>query len=59
MIDDVRLKGTFRRNEKTEIAVRELLDNRAVLQYVNDDEWYAVNPLIDGLKNPVVAASSK
>ena len=25
---------------------RDLLDSRALLQYVNDEEWYAVNPLV-------------
>jgi len=29
-----------------ELLLRELLDMRAILQYVNDDEWYGVNPQI-------------
>ena len=34
------------RTEKNDKDWMELLDSRAVLQYVNDKEWYDVNPLV-------------
>lgn len=38
--------GAIKRTKANEETVRELLDGRAVLQYVNEHEWYGVNPLI-------------
>jgi hypothetical protein len=38
--------GSLRRTKANEELIRELLDSRAVLQYINQKEWYAVNPLI-------------
>ena len=29
------------------------LESRAILQYVNDDEWYGLNPMVAAVKNPV------
>lgn len=46
VIDQVRRRGLLKRTKTNEETVRELLDSRAVLQYANQDEWYAVNPLI-------------
>lgn len=40
-IDDLRTDA----NEQT---LNELLQNRSLLHYSNDEEWYAPNPLVDG-----------
>ena len=52
IINEVRLDGRFRRTEEKDKAFRELLQSRAVLQYVNDEEWYGVNPMMAALKPP-------
>ena len=41
--DRALLEGVLRSDE----TFRELLASRAILQYVNDEEWYGVNPLIN------------
>ena len=46
LIRQVAESGKLRRVKADEEAFRELLDTRAVLQYVNDDGWFGVNPLI-------------
>ena len=46
LIDKVRNKGSLKRTQANDDLVRELLDSRAVLQYLNEEEWYGVNPLI-------------
>jgi len=46
VIESVRASGTIERTKDNEQAVRELLDSRAILQYVNDEEWYGLNPLL-------------
>lgn len=46
IIEEVRKTGRFTRTKQNDEAIRDLLDSRAVLQYVNDGEWYAVNPVI-------------
>ena len=38
--------GELPRSAETESTVRELLENRILLHYCNDDEWYAPNPLL-------------
>lgn len=52
IIDEIRRTGTFTRTNKNENAFRELLQCRAILQYVNDDEWYGLNPMIASIKPP-------
>ncbi len=47
LLRQVAKSGRIVRNKATDETFRELLDSRAVLQYVNDTEWYGVNPLID------------
>jgi len=34
------------RTEKNDMLHMDLLDNRAILQYVNEKEWYGINPLL-------------
>jgi len=46
VIEQVRLDAGFSRSEDNEDVFRDLLDSRAILQYVNDKEWYGVNPLV-------------
>jgi len=47
LLEDVRKTGKIVRTRENEDDLRELLDSRAILQYVNDEEWYGVNPLAD------------
>lgn len=49
ILERVRDTGTFERNETTDALVRELLDGRALLPYLNDGEWYDLNPVIDDM----------
>lgn len=53
LILEARTTGKVVRTPDNEKALRELLDSRALLLYVNDREWYGVNPAIDGLQPPV------
>jgi hypothetical protein len=41
--------GQFKRTEKNERLFRELLESRAILQYVNGEEWYGLNPMVAAL----------
>jgi len=52
IIEEVRRTGNVKRTKDNDAAIRELLESRAILLYINDDEWYGVNPLIDGLAPP-------
>jgi hypothetical protein len=49
LLQEVRRTGQVVRTKENETAFRELLDSRAILLYVNDEEWYGVNPAIAGL----------
>lgn len=42
----VRKEKFFTRTDDNEKNWLDLLDSRAVLQYINDKEWYDVNPLV-------------
>jgi hypothetical protein len=46
IIQQVAKTGQLQRSDSNENLVRDLLDSRALLQYVNDKEWYAVNPFL-------------
>lgn len=59
LLEEVRRSGKIARTEKNEILFRELLESRAILQYVNDDEWYGVNPLVPEPPHPVKRSKSK
>ena len=41
--------GNVTRSNETEPLLRDLLQNRTVLLYMNDDEWYDVNPAARGV----------
>lgn len=47
IVRQVAKTGKLRRTAGNDQLIRELLDSRAVLQYVNKIEWYGVNPLIE------------
>lgn len=46
IIDEVRQCGQFTRTAGNDVVIREVLDRRAILQYEDDELWYAVNPLV-------------
>ncbi len=54
ILEEVRNSGRIERTADNDALVRELLDSRAVLAYVNDEdeEWYNLNPIIADLSNP-------
>lgn len=52
LIEEVRRTGRIVPTKTNEKAFRELLDSRAILLYRNDEEWYGVNPALDGLSAP-------
>jgi hypothetical protein len=52
IIEEIRATGKYPRRTETEEAFRELVDGRAILQYVNDDEWYDLNPMVADLAPP-------
>lgn len=52
VIEHVRKTGLLPRTSEYETINRELLDSRAVLLYVNDKEWYGLNPMVAALPPP-------
>lgn len=46
VLKQVGKKGKINRTLDNDEVVREVLDSRAVLQYVNKEEWYGLNPLV-------------
>ena len=46
IIGEIAKQGAYERKAETEEAFRQLLNSRAVLQYVNDSEWYGLNPMV-------------
>jgi hypothetical protein len=52
ILEEVRETGWYQRSDETENLFRELIDSRAILQYVNDREWYALNPMVANLEPP-------
>lgn len=46
IIKEVAKNGQYARKSDTEEAFRQLLNSRAILQYVNDTEWYGLNPMV-------------
>lgn len=58
ILEVVRQTGEAVRDDTNESRIRELLDSRAILQYVNDLEWYGLNPMVAGLKPPTPVSTS-
>ena len=52
IIESVRESGALIRSDDNENSIRDLLENRAVMQYVNDEDWYRLNPFVEGIPNP-------
>ena len=52
ILEEVRKSGAITRTKENDVAIRELLESRAVLLYLNEDEWYGLNPLAEGLPPP-------
>jgi len=46
IIRQVKKDHTLKRSEKNDSLCMELLANRAILQYLNEKEWYGLNPLL-------------
>ncbi len=59
LIEEARRTGRVVRTKENEAAFRELLDSRALLLYVNDEEWYGINPAIDDLEAPLPRPSEE
>jgi hypothetical protein len=58
IIEQVRQTGQLLRDEKNESLIRELLDSRSVLQYLNGEEWYGLNPAVAALTPPAQSQPS-
>jgi len=52
ILKKAKASGQLTRTKDNDQAVRELLESRAILLYVNDQEWYGVNPLAADIKPP-------
>ncbi|MFH1920286.1 MAG: hypothetical protein ABIP48_10430 [Planctomycetota bacterium] len=52
ILEEIRGRGTFGRTKENELLFRELLQSRTILQYVNKEEWYGLNPMVAALKPP-------
>ncbi len=50
ILNEIRETGNYTQTKKSEAPFRELLRSRAILQYVNDIEWYGLNPMVAALK---------
>ena len=46
IIEQVRQDNRLERNAGNDALCMELLANRAILYYLNDDQWYGLNPLL-------------
>jgi len=53
VIEEVRRTGRFNGTKDNELPFRELLDSRAILQYVNDNVWYGLNPMVEQIAPPI------
>jgi hypothetical protein len=58
LIEEARATGQIVRTMANETAFRELLESRALLLFINDEEWYGVNPALDELTPPKPVATS-
>jgi len=52
ILEEVRQLGTLTRSIENEKAFRQLLESRAILLYINDEEWYGINPFAQDMKPP-------
>jgi hypothetical protein len=52
LIQEARATGSVTRSPQNETALRQLLESRALLLYINDREWYGLNPAVSQLTPP-------
>lgn len=52
LLEQVRTTGKVERDSHNDSLFRELLDSRAIIQYVNDEEWFGLNPMVELLDPP-------
>jgi len=52
IIEQVKKDHVLKRTMENDGLYMELLGNRAILQYVNDREWYGLNPLLPKSPGP-------
>jgi len=58
VVESFERNGHYEPTEKTRGVLKRLLDGRAILQYLNDDEWYDLNPVVRQLKRPLSSETS-
>ena len=44
--------GRYELEAESQSVLKRLLDSRAVLQYLNDEEWYDLNPIVEQIPPP-------
>lgn len=52
IVEKFRANGQYVPDEDEDPVFRDLLESRALLQYVNDEEWYGLNPFVELLEPP-------
>lgn len=52
IVEEFRQNGRHVTEEAEDSVFRDLLESRALLQYVNDEEWYGLNPFVELLEPP-------
>lgn len=51
--------GRYELEAQSQSVLKRLLDSRAVLQYLNDEEWYDLNPIVEQITPPSSEKSSE
>jgi hypothetical protein len=57
ILESVRDRGDVNRTRENDAIVSELLKSRAILMYVNDEEWYGLNPMVAAELPPAATTS--
>lgn len=52
VVEEFRTNGKYVPDEDEDPVFRDLLESRALLQYVNDEEWCGLNPFVELLEPP-------
>ena len=58
VINNIRDTGQPTDTGDDDMALRQLLESRAVLVYRNDNEWYDLNPALDKIPDPAALVSA-
>lgn len=56
ILEEARRTGQVTRTQKNERGFRELIESRALLLYRNDEEWYALHPVVADIEPPKLVA---